>query len=140
MTLTAVAMERLKTVNPTLGLVVIETAKILPLTVLEGHRGKEAQDQAFKEGKSKLQWPNGKHNALPSLAVDLAPVYFEGATRKIDWGDLIAFGRIMGGIQVVAHQMKVKVRFGLDWDGDFRSAGRDPGETFLDAPHVELVL
>lgn len=140
MTLTAISLSRLQSVHPTLGLVVIEAEKIVPLIVIEGHRGKEAQDKAFAEKKSKLQWPNGKHNALPSLAVDLAPFYMEGSTRAIDWGDLIAFGRIMGCIQTIAHQMRVQLRFGLDWDGDFRSAGRDPGETFLDAPHVEIVL
>lgn len=140
MTLTAASKARLDTISPTLWVIVVEAEKIVPLTVLEGHRGQEAQEKAFQEGKSKLHWPNGKHNALPSLAVDIAPIYFEGATRNVDWGDLIAFGRIMGCIQTIAHQMKVKVRFGLDWDGDFRSAGRDPGETFLDAPHVEIVL
>lgn len=140
MTLNAISKERLKSVNPTLGLVVIEAAKIVPLMVIEGHRNEIGQNKAFLEGKTKLKWPHGKHNQLPSLAVDLAPIYFEGVTRKIDWNDLIAFGRIMGCVQTIGYQMKVKLRFGLDWDGDFRSVNRDPDETFLDAPHVELVL
>lgn len=140
MTLDSISKERLKSVNATLGLLVIEARKIVPFRVLEGHRGKEAQDKAFMEGKTKLQWPNGKHNRLPSDAVDLAPLYFEGSVVKIDWSDLIAFGRIMGVIQAISHQMKVRLRFGLDWDGDFRSVNRDPNESFLDAPHVEIVI
>ena len=42
-----------------------------------GHRNKEDQNKAFAEGKSKLKWPKGKHNKLPSQAVDAAP-YISG--------------------------------------------------------------
>ena len=130
--------KQLSEVDTDLADLVREAEKIVPLTVLEGHRGEAAQQKAFAEKKSKLQWPNGKHNKLPSLAVDLAPTYYEKGT-KIDWNDVIAFGRIMGVMQCLAFQRGVKLRFGLDWDSDFRSVGRDPDESFLDAPHVELV-
>lgn len=137
--LSPAALARLDTVTLVLRDIVLEAEKIVPLTVLEGHRGEAAQNKAFAEKKSKLQWPNGKHNKLPSMAVDLAPLYYE-AGAKIDWSDVIAFGRIMGVIQALAFQRGVKLRFGLDWDGDFRSVNRDPNESFLDAPHVEVVL
>lgn len=105
--------------------------------VIEGHRGEAAQNKALAEGKSKLGWPRGKHNSLPSRAVDIAP-YFKD--EGIVWNDLVAFGRLMGYVQAVADSQGVKLRFGLDWDGDWRTAGKnDPGENFLDAPHVELV-
>lgn len=139
MTLSANDLQQLSEVDSELSAIVVEAEKIVPLMVIEGHRGKEAQDLAYDTGKSKLKWPEGKHNKLPSLAVDLAPTYYEKGT-KIDWNDVVAFGRIMGVIQCLAFQRGVKVRFGLDWDGDFRTAGRDPGETFLDAPHVEKVV
>jgi peptidoglycan L-alanyl-D-glutamate endopeptidase CwlK len=102
--------------------------------VLEGHRGEAAQNDAVRKGTSKLPWPKGNHNSTPSRAVDIAP-YFASPGEKIDWKDLAAFGRLMGYVQRVAHEHNVKLRFGLDWDGDFRS--RD--ESFLDAPHIELV-
>ena len=136
--LSKIAAERLDTVNPVLRDIIFEAEKIVPLTVFEGHRGEAAQNKAFAEKKSKLKWPNGKHNKLPSDAADVGPTYYENGT-KIDWGDVIAFGRIMGVIQCLAHQRGVKLRFGLDWDGDFRSVNRDPDESFLDAPHVEIV-
>lgn len=44
------------------------------LTVLCGHRSKEDQDAAVRSGASKLRWPKSKHNQLPSLAIDLAPL------------------------------------------------------------------
>jgi peptidoglycan LD-endopeptidase CwlK len=113
-----------------------EAIKHIDFVVLEGHRGQVAQDEAFRTGKSKLRWPNGNHNAFPSRAVDLAPYLPE---VKIDWKDLIAFGRLMGFIHCLAVQRGIKLRFGLDWDGDFRSVDRDPDEDFLDAPHIELV-
>lgn len=139
MTLSASALARLETVDAVLAAIVLDAEQIVPMTILEGHRDKAGQDKAYAEGKTKLQWPNGKHNKLPSLAVDLAPLYYEGG-RKIDWDDLIAFGRIMGVVQACAYQRGAKLRFGLDWDGDFRSVNRDPDESFLDAPHVELVV
>lgn len=43
------------------------------LTVTCGYRGEKEQSEAFATGTSKLQWPNSKHNHLPSLAVDIAP-------------------------------------------------------------------
>jgi len=136
--LSKVAASRLETVERYLREVVVEAETIIPLTVLEGHRGQTDQEAAFARGATKLHWPHGKHNAYPSLAVDLAPLYYQEGT-KIDWDDLIAFGRIMGVVQAVAYRHGVKLRFGLDWDGDFHSVGRDADESFLDAPHVEVV-
>lgn len=130
--------DRLITCDHRLQIVMNEAIEIVDFTVLEGHRGKEAQDEAVSTGKSRLAWPKGKHNKLPSMAVDIAP-YFADLKDRYDWQDLIAFGRVMGVVQAVAHKHGIKLRFGLDWDGDFRSVNRDPDETFLDAPHVELV-
>jgi len=113
-----------------------EAIKIVDFTVLQGHRNKEDQDKAVAEKKSQIRWPRGNHNSLPSRAIDIAPWVPD---VKIDWNDLIAFGRLMGVVQAVAHAQGVRVRFGLDWDGDFRSVNRDPDENFLDAPHVELL-
>jgi hypothetical protein len=119
--------------------VMMDAIEIVDFTVLEGHRPKHLQDKAVQEGKSQKPWPTGNHNALPSRAVDIAPVYYDAKKMQIDWSDLIAFGRIMGVVQACAYRRGLELRFGLDWDGDFRSVNRDPSESFLDAPHVELV-
>lgn len=132
----ATSRARLATCDARLQEILNEAIEIVDFTVLEGHRNQADQDKAFADGKSKLKWPKGKHNALPSRAVDIAPWLPE---VKIDWGDVVAFGRLMGVIQAVAHRRGVRLRFGLDWDGDFRTVTRDPGESFMDAPHVELV-
>lgn len=128
--------QRLETCDSRLQELLNEAIKHIDFVVLEGHRDEAAQNEAFRTGKSQKRWPEGNHNALPSRAVDIAPFFPE---VKIDWTDLIAFGRLMGFIQCLAIQRGIKLRFGLDWDGDFRSVNRDPDEHFLDAPHVELV-
>jgi len=131
--------QRLATCDSRLQLICNEAIEIVDFTIIEGHRDKAGQDAAFAKGATQLRWPNGKHNQYPSRAVDVAPVYYDAGKMKIDWNDLIAFGRLMGVIQAIAHRHNIRLRFGLDWDGDFRSVDRDPSESFLDAPHIELV-
>jgi peptidoglycan L-alanyl-D-glutamate endopeptidase CwlK len=132
----ATSKQRLATCDSRLQLLLNEAIKHIDFVVVEGHRDEAAQNEAFRKGASKKRWPNGNHNAVPSRAIDIAP-YFPDV--KIDWNDLVAFGRLMGFIQCLAILHGVKLRFGLDWDGDFRSVNRDPNESFLDAPHIELV-
>ena len=134
----ATSKARMATCDTRLQAILNDAIEIVDFTVVVGHRNKEDQDKAVREGKSQKPWPTGNHNSLPSRAVDIAPVYYDSGT-KIDWGDTIAFGRIMGVVQACAHRRGVRLRFGLDWDGDFRSVDRDPSESFLDAPHIELV-
>jgi peptidoglycan L-alanyl-D-glutamate endopeptidase CwlK len=130
------SLGKLATCDQRLQDILNEAIKIVDITVIQGFRNKFDQDAAVASGHSKVNWPNGRHNSLPSRAVDIAP-YHMGV--GIDWSDLIAFGRMMGVVQAIAHAKGVRLRFGLDWDGDFRSVGPDPDESFLDAPHVELV-
>jgi hypothetical protein len=132
------SIQKLNTCDSRLIMLANEAILVQDHTVLVGHRGQEDQEKAFAEGKTKLHWPDGKHNALPSRAIDVAPVYYQ-AGMQIDWNDVVAFGRIAGIYQACAYRHGIRLRFGLDWDGDFRSVGRDPGENFLDAPHIELV-
>ena len=108
-------------------------------TIIEGHRDKEAQNKAYADGKSQLRWPNGAHNKLPSLAVDVAPY-------PIDWGDkaktnsqrlkvLARFYHFAGYVQAVADSMGIKIRWGGDWDSDKIF----DDQAFDDLPHFERV-
>lgn len=106
--------------------------RFVDFTVLEGHRNKEKQNKAYAEGKSKLQWPNGNHNKIPSEAFDFAPY-------PIDWSNKPAavarFVFVSGVLLVCARILGIKIRFGWDWNQNF-----DPrDETFFDWGHVELV-
>lgn len=127
--------QRLATCDPRLQNILGEAIKYVDFIVIEGHRDREAQNRAVAQGKSQKPWPTGNHNLFPSRAVDIAPY----DTATIDWKDLVAFGRLMGIVQLIGEQKGIKLRFGLDWDGDWHTVGHDPDEHFLDAPHIELV-
>ena len=96
-------------------------------TVLVGHRSKADQTKAFKGGNSKVQWPDSKHNEMPSMAVDCAPY-------PIDWNDKYRFAHFAGYVQGVAERLGIKIRWGGDWDSDFDFKD----QMFNDLVHFEL--
>lgn len=94
-------------------------------TVLCGHRGQAEQDAAVAAGKSKLRWPKSKHNARPSLAVDVAP-------WPLDWNDRARFKALAKVILAEAKALGISLRWGGDWNSD----GDDSDG--WDLPHFEL--
>ncbi len=96
--------------------------------VIEGHRGQAEQDAAFHSGKSKLRFPQSKHNRTPSLAIDACP-------WPVDWNDHRRFYLFAGFVLATAAALGVRLRWGGDWDGDL--AWKD--QSFHDLPHFELV-
>lgn len=100
----------------------------------EGHRGKEAQNKAYAEGKSQLKYPDGNHNAFPSNAVDVYPYPIDMKhTSRFYWFG----GFVMGIAEMLYMQGKIshKVRYGGDWDGD-----KDINDQkFNDLVHFEIV-
>ncbi len=120
---------RLATCDPKLQDIMNEAIRQVDFTVLCGHRGQEEQDEAVRLKRSTLSWPRSKHNSLPSLAVDLA-------TYPVDWKDTARFARLYGYLERIAHEKGVRLRWGGDWNGNWRTAD----EKFLDMPHVELIL
>ena len=120
------SLERLATCHPDLQRVLKEAIKHADFVVLEGHRGEAAQNIAFEKGTSKLKWPHGEHNSLPSRAVDVAPY-------PIDWKDKMRFIRLLSFIQGLGRGMGVPLRIGGDWDSNFLF-----NEDWQDWPHIEL--
>lgn len=118
---------KLETCHPDLQDIFNELVKVMDVTILEGHRGQILQDLYFSQGKSKVKWPNGKHNKKPSKAVDSAPY-------PIDWKDEKRFIYMAGIIKGIAHMKGIKIRQGIDWNGDNLF-----NESWFDAPHTELV-
>jgi peptidoglycan L-alanyl-D-glutamate endopeptidase CwlK len=97
-------------------------------TVIVGHRTEEAQDEAFRTGHSKKEWPDSKHNTHPSIAVDVAPY-------PIDWNDRERFSLFAGYVLGVASEMGINIRWGGDWDRDTQVKDN----TFDDLVHFEIV-
>lgn len=127
----AASEAQLSTVHPSLVKVCRLAIQVYDFAVIEGHRGKVAQDTAFARGASKKRWPLGEHNALPSRAVDLAP-------WPLDWreGELphARFAILAGVMKFSAFVAGVQIRWGADWNRNW-----DPrDESFLDWGHFEL--
>lgn len=104
-----------------------EVIKLVDCKVIEGHRPKAEQDEAFNSGKSKLKFPNSKHNSMPSKAVDVVP-------WPLDWEDTKRFYRFGELVVKTAKEMNIDLRWGGDWDGD----GDYTDQTFNDLVHFEL--
>jgi len=115
------SLDQLETCHPDLQRLFKAVIKHVDCTVIEGHRGKEAQNKAFAEGHSQKKWPNGNHNKFPSLAVDVVPF-------PLDWKDDKAFKALAVFVQATARSMKINIKWGGDW------------KTLKDMPHYELVL
>ena len=104
-----------------------EVVKHFDCSVLEGHRGQEKQDKYFNEGKSKVKYPKGRHNATPSRAVDAIPY-------PVDWDDTERMYYFSGVVKGIAISLGINIRWGGDWDGDTEVQDTN----FKDLPHFEL--
>ena len=119
--------ERLNTCNERLQKVFNEVIKHVDCSVLEGHREKDRQNKLYEEGKTKVKYPNGRHNRQPSSAVDVTPY-------PVDWEDRERQTLFAGFVIGVASQMNINLRWGSDWDQDFQVVDN----RFDDFPHFEL--
>jgi len=107
--------------------------KIMDFVVVEGHRDKQGQDMAIVKGTTKVHWPHGKHNSSPSKAMDVMPYPIDLSN---DPKALERFVLLQGILFAVAHSLGIKVRLGIDWDGDLDT--RDE-KGLRDYPHIELL-
>lgn len=124
-----VSLSRLDTCDPRLQHLFLVVVEKYDCAIICGHRNKEDQNKAFAEGKSKLKWPKGKHNTLPSKAVDVAP-WINGAISW-DYKECEKFGRY---VLTVAKELGIKIRWGGDWDNNPKTPNK-----FNDLVHFELV-
>ena len=122
------SLAKLATSDPRLQRVFHEVVRNFDCTILEGHRNRERQNQMVEEGKSQVRWPDGKHNTVPSMAVDVCPY-------PIVWDDRERQTLFAGFVLATAKAMDIDLRWGGDWDRD--TEVRDNG--FDDLVHFQLV-
>ena len=115
--------ERLKGVDSNLVKVLNELIKIMDVTIIEGVRSKERQEQLLAQGKTKTKY--SKH--ITGKAVDLAPY-------PINWEDREMFHYMGGMLRGIGQSMGLKIRWGGDWDRDTELKDNK----FQDYPHYEL--
>ena len=121
------SLKRLGTCDKRLQEVFNEVIKYVDCSVLEGHRGEERQNKLVDEGKSKVRFPNGRHNAKPSRAADVTPY-------PVDWADRERQTLFAGFVLGVARGMGINLRWGGDWDQDWQVMDNK----FDDFPHFEI--
>jgi hypothetical protein len=119
--------ERLASCDERLQEVFNEVIKHVDCSVLEGHRSKERQNRLYDEGRTKVKYPNGRHNISPSKAVDVTPY-------PVDWEDRERQTLFAGFVIGIARGMGYRLRWGGDWDMDFQVMDN----RFDDFPHFEI--
>lgn len=97
-------------------------------SIICGFRNEDDQEKAFDDKKSKLHWPNSKHNNQPSMAVDVwpypVPRLLNGEIN--DYSD--RWKEQMWFIKVTAVSKDIKIICGGEFKGNFK-----------DYPHFEII-
>ena len=119
------SQERLSTCDERLIALFKHVITFFDCTIIEGHRSYERQQHLYEIGATRVQ--AGKHNAYPSLAVDVAPY-------PIRWDDLERFYYFAGNVMGVANMLEFSIRWGGDWDGDTQLHD----QSFMDLVHFEI--
>lgn len=90
---------------------------LIDIAAIEGRRAKTRQNRLFKINKSKVQWPDSKHNVLNSNdlahAVDVAPYVNDKVSDN--WYHCIY---LAGVIQTCGEKLSIPIRWGGNWDMD----------------------
>tara|TARA_R100001143_G_C3289451_1_gene100474 strand:+ start:285 stop:677 length:393 start_codon:yes stop_codon:yes gene_type:complete len=119
--------ERLASCDERLQDVFNEVINYVDCSILEGHRSKERQNKLYDENRTKVKYPNGRHNSSPSKAVDVTPY-------PVDWEDRERQTLFAGFVLGLARNMGIRLRWGGDWDMDFQVMDN----RFDDFPHFEV--
>ena len=109
------------TCHPKLQGVLDEAIKHFDFSIIWGHRGREDQEKAYREGFSTVRWPNSKHNHTPSRAFDVVP--YPGGFKNPDR----TFYEMATYILRAANSQGVRISWGGHW------------KSFKDLAHFELV-
>lgn len=124
--------DRLSTCHPDLQRLFEAVVVEYDCSIIEGHRNRRRQNLLYRQGKSRVKWPDGKHNRLPSEAVDAGP-YLKKV--GIPWNTPEEWHRFARFVFKKAEELGIRVRWGGDWDMD----GESTDQSFNDLPHWELL-
>ena len=110
--------------------VLYEVVKYFDITIIEGKRSQERQNELVAQGKSKTKF--GKH--VDGKAVDIAPY-------PIDWNARDDFHLLGGFVLGMAASMGIKIRWGGDWNASSTFKGRrtTKDNSFDDLVHFEIL-
>ena len=126
----------LQSVHPLLRLLAHKAILKHDFAVREGYRAEQAQHKAFLDKRSKVDWPNSKHNKFPSHAVHFLPIV--NGRMIVDVAttiDIAQWSYFLGIVHALADDLRIPVRFGINWDMDAEILS---DQTFNDWAHIEL--
>jgi peptidoglycan L-alanyl-D-glutamate endopeptidase CwlK len=121
------SLERLNTCHRDLQTIAHEVIKTHDFMVIYGFRNEQEQQDAFERRTSPYQWPDSKHNRMPSIAIDVAPY-------PIDWDDEARFIELANMWLLTAKRLDILCRWGGDWNMDGIHKRREN-----DLGHFEMV-
>ncbi len=121
------SMRQLKTCDLRLQQIFAEVIEYVDCTIIEGHRGKERQNEAFRTGYSEIEWPNGTHNTIPSTGID-------ALAYPLQWNNIARNALFAGLVLGIALHQGQELIWGGDWNQNW-----DPLDNWIDAAHFELV-
>ena len=124
------SLDNLAECDPQLQELMNEVIKYFDCAIICGHRGQVEQHKAFIEGNSEVDWPNGKHNSIPSKALDALPYYSDRISRESAQNHYF----FAGFVKAIAIKMGIKVRIGADWNGDKNTLN----QSLKDPCHIEV--
>jgi peptidoglycan L-alanyl-D-glutamate endopeptidase CwlK len=104
--------------------------EITDVSLTTGHRDEATQNQLYP-AFTKVQWPNGKHNTYPSLAVDLQPYPYPNHNGELR--EQLAY--IAGHAIQYAKERHIILRWGGDWNRN----GTITDNRFDDLFHFEVL-
>lgn len=127
--------DKLYTCHHKLRRVMEQAIKVYDFSVICGHRGNDEQNDLFNQGRSKVQFPDSKHNLTPSCAVDIVPYLPGHDIWNLEDPNILKHWYLMAGVVLAtAESMWTPLRWGGDWNRDMRF----DDNKFNDLPHFEL--
>lgn len=130
------SMARLETVDHRLQQVfkIALSLGLIDISILQGMRNRDEQNRYYRDGRSRVPWPEGKHNVKEpgekAKAVDAAP-YIHGASFNYNHCCYLA-----GIILAVGKSLGVDIRWGGNWDMDGEPV---TDQDFQDLVHYEVI-
>jgi peptidoglycan L-alanyl-D-glutamate endopeptidase CwlK len=119
------SMNNLLTCDARLQVVAETVVKYHDCSCIEGWRGEDEQNKHVDAGRSKVRWPDGKHNRTTAEGVPCP---------NLDWEDRERFYYFAGIVLGIARNLFVPIRWGGDWDMDHNFKD----QKFDDLCHFEI--
>lgn len=105
--------------------------EVADVSIVCGFRREAEQNDLFDLGRSRVRFPNSKHNHYPSVAVDFQPYPMPQLDNEL-WA---ALAYIAGRAIQIGIEEGIALRWGGDWDRD----GDLTDNRFDDLFHLEIM-